>query len=215
MERARAGRIVATAMPDRNREAGQTIEAQRPALAEAVVSRQYELRPELREQYGAGGRSKCVQDTEYHLAYLAAAVKFSSPALFTDYIAWSKAVLAAHGVGPEDVECNLVCLRDVLAEQLSGGMGEVVIPYLQAALQMLPAAPIALPSLLDGDDALSDLARQYLKALLGAERQEGSRLILDAVREGVAVGDLYLQVFQRCQREVGRLWQLRDRKAHV
>ncbi len=197
-------------MPDRNREAGQTIEAQRPALAEAVVSRQYELQPELREQYGEGGRSKCVQDTEYHLAYLAAAVKFSSPALFTDYIAWAKAALAAHGVGQEDVECNLVCLRDVLAEQLSGGMGEVVIPYLQAALQMLPAAPTALPSLLDGDDALSDLARQYLKTLLGAERQEGSRLVLDAVRAGVAVGDLYLQVFQRCQREVGRLWQLRQ-----
>ena len=35
-----AGEMAATAMPDLNREAGQTIEAQRRALAEAVVSRQ-------------------------------------------------------------------------------------------------------------------------------------------------------------------------------
>ena len=173
-------------------------------------ARQYQLQPGLRERYGEGGRAKCIQDTEYHLAYLAAAVTFSSPALFCDYIAWAKAVLAAHGVGTEDVAGNLVCLRDVLCEQLPGGMGEAVAPYVQAALQALPEAPTALPSLLDGEDALSELARQYLQALLRAERHEASGLILDAVRAGVAVCDVYLQVFQRCQREVGRLWQLKQ-----
>src|SRR5438270_13715546 len=110
----------ARAMADPNREAGQYLETQRRALAEAVVARQYELRPGLRERYGEGGRAKCVQDTEYHLAYLAAAVTYASPALFTEYIAWAKAVLAAYGVGPEDVAGNLACLRDVLGEQLPG-----------------------------------------------------------------------------------------------
>ena len=88
-------------MSDLNREAGRTIEAQRRSLAEAVVSRQYQLQPGLRERYGESGQAKCVQDAEYHLAYLATAVTFSSPALFSDYIAWAKAVLAAFGVAPE------------------------------------------------------------------------------------------------------------------
>ncbi len=197
-------------MPDRNREIGQTLESQRRALAEAVVARQYQLQPGLRERYGEGGRAKCVQDTEYHLAYLAAAVTYSSPALFNDYIGWAKAVLAAHGVGTEDVAANLDCVRDVLGERLPGGMGEAVALYIQDALQALPEAPTALGSILDGEDALSELARQYLQALLRAERHEASRLILDAVQAGVAVCDLYLQVFQRCQREVGRLWQLKQ-----
>jgi signal transduction histidine kinase len=197
-------------MPDLNREAGQTIEAQRRALAEAVVSRQYRLQPGLRERYGEGGQAKCVQDTEYHLAYLAAAVTFSSTALFADYIAWAKAVLAAFGVGPDDVQRNLVCLRDVLNEKLPGGMREAVAPYLEAALRTLPEASTDLPSVLDGDDALTGLAKRYLQALLRAERHEASRLILDAVQAGVAVADIYLQVFQRCQREVGRLWQLKQ-----
>lgn len=194
---------------DRNRETGHFIEAQRRALAEAVVARQYERQPGLRERYGEGGQAKCVQDTEYHLSYLAAALTYSSPALFSDYVAWAKAVLAAFGVGQEDVKQNLICVRDVLVERLPGGTGGVVVPFVEAALQSLPKAPEDPPSFLDGEDTLSVLARRYLQALLRAERHEASRLVLDAVRAGVAVCDLYLQVFQHCQWEVGRLWQLK------
>jgi MerR family transcriptional regulator, light-induced transcriptional regulator len=178
-------------MPNLDRETGQTIESQRQALAETVVNRQYRLQPGLRDRYGEGGQAKCVQDTEYHLAYLAAAVTYSSPALFCDYIAWAKALLAAFNVGPEDVGLNLVCLRDVLGEKLPGGMGEAVAPYVEAALRTLPEAPTVLPSFVEGEDALSGLARQYLQILLRAKRNEASRLILDAVRTGVGVADIY------------------------
>jgi signal transduction histidine kinase/CheY-like chemotaxis protein len=197
-------------MLDLNREAGQTIEAQRRVLGEAIVARQYDLQPGLRERYGEGGRAKCVQDTEYHLAYLAAAVTFSSPALFCDYIAWAKSVLAAFGVEPEDVERHLACLQDVLTEKLPGGIGEAVAPFVDAALRTLSEAVTAPTSGLDGDDALTELARQFLQALVRAERHDASNLILDALGAGVAVADIYLQVFQRCQREVGRLWQLKQ-----
>jgi signal transduction histidine kinase/CheY-like chemotaxis protein len=197
-------------MPDLGRETGQWMEAQRRTLAEAVVARQYERQPALRERYGPGGQAKCVQDTEYHLAYLAAAVTYSSPALFCDYVAWAKAVLAAFGVGPEDVAANLACLRDVLSERLPGATGEAAAPYVEAALRALPEAPTEPPSALEGEGAFSGLARQYLQALLRGERHEASRLVLEAARAGAPVGDLYLQVFQRCQREVGRLWQSRQ-----
>ena len=58
-------------------------------------------------------------------------------------------------VGPEDVERNLVCLRDVLQETLPPEMREVVGPYLEAALQTLAAAPTALPSFLEGKERRS------------------------------------------------------------
>src|SRR3954463_6696732 len=115
-------------MPDLSRETGQWIEARRRPLAEAVVARQYRRQPELRRRYGPDGEAKCVHDTEYHLAYLAVAVSYSSPALFADYVAWAGTVLAAHGVGAGDVAGGLPCLRDVLGEQLPAGMGEAVAP---------------------------------------------------------------------------------------
>jgi signal transduction histidine kinase/ActR/RegA family two-component response regulator len=197
-------------MSDRNREAGHHLEGQRQALAEAVVSRLYQRHSELRERYGEGGRVKCIQDISYHLAYLAAAVTYSSPALYTHYIRWVQAVLAGYGVGPEDVQVSFACLKEVLEEQLPGESWQEVAACLEAGLQALAEEPAALASFLEGEDALSELARQYLQALLRAQRHQASRLILDAVRAGVAVGDLYLQVFQRCQQEVGRLWQLKQ-----
>jgi methanogenic corrinoid protein MtbC1 len=52
------------------------------------------------------------------------------------------------------------------------------------------------------------MARTYLESLLRGERHVASRLVLDAVAQGTPVRDIYLQVFQRCQHEVGRLWQM-------
>ena len=51
-------------------------------------------------------------------------------------------------------------------------------------------------------------AQDYLSALLRTERHLASSLILAAVQAGIPIRDLYLQVFQLSQREVGRLWQM-------
>lgn len=58
------------------------------------------------------------------------------------------------------------------------------------------------------DQPFSDLAHAYLAALLGGERQRASRLVLDAVEGGRGVQEIYLGVFQPCQHEIGRLWQM-------
>jgi methanogenic corrinoid protein MtbC1 len=57
------------------------------------------------------------------------------------------------------------------------------------------------------ENPLAELATDYLDALLRGERNLASRLILNAVDEGVSIKKIYLHVFQPCQREIGRLWQ--------
>ena len=61
-------------MPAIHQATGRAIDERRSALAEAVVARQYALRPDLERHYGPDGRARCVWDTEYHLANLSAAV---------------------------------------------------------------------------------------------------------------------------------------------
>lgn len=53
-----------------------------------------------------------------------------------------------------------------------------------------------------------ELATRYMRRALAARRREASRLILEAVEEGMSVRDVYLHVFQPVQHEIGRLWQL-------
>lgn len=65
-----------------------------------------------------------------------------------------------------------------------------------------------MDDLVHGSNPHASLAREYLDALLVARTEEASRLILDAAASGTSVKDLYLQVLQPVQHEIGRLWQV-------
>ncbi len=195
-------------MMDLQRFTARTIDSQRTALAEAIVARQYELEPDLQVRYGESGRAKCIQDTAYHLACFSASLGAACPGLFADYVAWAKTMMAARGVRVEDVARTFDCMREVLPQRLPGDAATLAVRHLDAALSQIPAAPPEPATFLPGEDSLTNLARQYLDALLKGQRHDASRLILRAVQAGVAICDLYLRVFQPCQREVGRLWQL-------
>jgi len=54
---------------------------------------------------------------------------------------------------------------------------------------------------------LDDISQSYLFLLLRGERNKASQLILDLAKNGTPVKEIYLQVFQPAQYEIGRLWQ--------
>lgn len=185
-----------------------TLDARREALAEAVTARHFALHPELDRRYGETGRAKCREDVHFHLSSLAEAIAAGSPSLFADYVSWAKVMLAGRGVPEEDLAANLEVLKDALRGELPPEEAEVAAGYVDAGLDRLPGAPSELPSFLEEAGPLSELAREYLRALLAGDRQTASRRVLDAVGQGVPVKDVYLRVLQPCQREIGRLWQM-------
>ena len=180
----------------------------RAALAAAVTERHYALNPDLERRFGPAGREKCLQDAHYHLSYLAESLGSALPTLFADYVAWAKVMLEARGVPASDLARNLEVLRGVLREQLPGEEGELAARYVQEGIARLPKVPPDLPAFISDDEPHAALAKGYIEALLAGRRHEASRLVLEAVDKGVSVRDVYLHVFQRTQREVGRLWQL-------
>ncbi|MBN1834761.1 MAG: cobalamin-dependent protein [Spirochaetales bacterium] len=54
---------------------------------------------------------------------------------------------------------------------------------------------------------LEPLARGYLQALLAGEGEEAERLVLEALEAGRPIEELYLKVFERALKEIGRLWE--------
>ena len=184
------------------------LDSERALLAEAVTARQYEAQPELAARYGEMGRVKCLQDANYHLSYLADSVSASSPLLFSDYIAWAKVMLSARGVPATDLSRNISIMHEVVREKLPSELAPVIDEYFDAGLNKLPSVSIDPSTFLEGRGPHTTLATKFLELLLSGERHVASRLILDAVDSGVPVKDIYLHVFQRSQRELGRLWQL-------
>jgi methanogenic corrinoid protein MtbC1 len=173
-----------------------------------MVARQYQQMPELAARYGPSGRLKCHEDALFHLSYLSESIAAGLPALFADYIAWAKIMLAERNIPAEDLAANLRHMRDAIAQALPQEMSEMAARYIGEGLELLPQLPASAPSLLTEGNPLAELARGYLDSLLRGERHVASRLILDAVAEGTAVKDIYLYVFQRAQYEIGRLWQI-------
>jgi methanogenic corrinoid protein MtbC1 len=60
----------------------------------------------------------------------------------------------------------------------------------------------------DQEPRCTEIAGEYLNALLAANRTKAHQIVTDALTNGLSIRDLYLRVFQPSQHEVGRLWLL-------
>jgi methanogenic corrinoid protein MtbC1 len=175
-------------------------------LAREIVRRHRIRTPALEQLYGKQGMARCLEDARYHLRYLSEAVGAGEPALFVHYATWAKTMLSARNIPVEDLVANLEVMLDVLGKELPAPMQKPAVDYVKSAIRGLALANHN-PSFLDPGQPLAELANQYLSALLRYDRHSASALILAAVENKVGIRDIYCQVFEPCQYEIGRLWQ--------
>lgn len=151
--------------------------------------------------------AKSVRDVASHLDYLCEALWADDQELFTGYVCWAAELFAALGFSPSMLPDLLDVMQLDLNRNLPAAQVEVVNGYFVAAHGAL-AQRVATPSYLDESNPHHALASSYLEALLEGRRLDATRIILDAVSAGAKVDDIYLNVFQQTQAEVGRLWQM-------
>lgn len=188
-------------------QAAQAIRQHQNQLAETIVARQYESQGAIWKPFGDPGRAKSVRDAGYHLTYLAEALTAADPALFSEYLAWVKVLFAGLKFSEHVLPTTLELTRQALDEKLEPHLKLAVFEYLDTALTAYQRAPSTLMSFIETDNPMTDLARHYIDALLRGDRQSASAMILESAQQGIPIKDIYLYVFQRSQREIGRLWQ--------
>ncbi|MDB4997201.1 MAG: cobalamin-binding protein [Myxococcaceae bacterium] len=141
-----------------------------------------------------------------HAEHLLDAVEVSSLELFLAHIRWTQTRRLALGIAPEALVDELARLRETatLADGHSSARS-----FIDAAITLAAAeSDRSLETNLDPTAPLAHTARVYFDHLLGGRRREAAAAVFDALREGAALVDVYLHVFQRSQQEIGRLWQL-------
>lgn len=190
-----------------HRQLGRTLDARRTALAEAIVACETGRHPWLEQRYGPTLREKSREDAGYHLQFLAAAIRTETPALFCDYVAWMNVLLVKRGILAEDIAFHLGCLQEVVSGSLPAPLGVVTGDFVAAALSLLPGVPEEPPCAIEESRPHGALGREYLDTLMRGERHAASALILDTVERGTPVAEVYSDVFQPSQWEIGRLWQ--------
>ncbi len=148
-------------------------------------------------------RSYIYNDAEKHLEFLKQSIETDSIILFTEYIAWAKTMLNALHIDTSTLIRFLVTLRTVF--HVNNQKKEVA--FLDRGIQML----------LDGNvvSATSEIAftiteesKKYLELLLLKERNLAKNYILELADGGMDIREIFLDVFQATQYELGRLWEL-------
>jgi methanogenic corrinoid protein MtbC1 len=176
-------------------------------IAVATVEREYRAHPELR-RYGNRGWAHCVEDCEYHLEFLVAALNAGSVNEFVDYCGWAKILLLHRAINLSHLIANLKHLKSILKKKLSPRQFALVSDYLQSGIDALPDLPSDLPSRIARERPYSDVANSYLNALLKFDRTRAAEIVLKTSSRGATVKDIYRHIITPAQQEVGRLWQL-------
>ncbi|MBU1410890.1 cobalamin-dependent protein, partial [Myxococcota bacterium] len=146
---------------------------------------------------------------EYDVAYLAYSLQTGEEELYLGYVRWLHSMLAGHGLPGEVIVPMALAnlnrsVREVVTLQNPG-----LVDALFEAARTVPAGAAAHPeTFLRPEGALASLAAEYLDRIVHSDRRGALDLVRQAIERKVEIAELYLNVFEPVQREVGRLWQM-------
>jgi methanogenic corrinoid protein MtbC1 len=173
-----------------------------PAVAIEVTDEFLRRHPDWRLRYGPRARAAGVQDAGYHLAFLAGAIDAGLPGPFAAYARWAARVLAARGIASGFLAENLAQVHEALDRRLDPESSQRLAPFFgeaRAALADEPAFPTGA--------ALTLTADVFLQAITTGQRHAAVQIAREALRSGLSLQDLYLDVFQPALYEVGARWE--------
>jgi methanogenic corrinoid protein MtbC1 len=171
-----------------------------------ILADHFAIRPDMARNYSDYQKDKFQKDVAWILSFLAEAVWAGQPALFEEFISWLKTLLTSLKIPMKAVAESLDLIKIRLNEACDPDENDLINPFLDKAIHMVLSDETEI-SLAAMENHLSPLARHYLDCLLKVNRSEALSLILGEVNAGVPVKEIYLQVFQPVQYEIGRLWQ--------
>ena len=177
-------------------------------LARLTLLLFYMRHPEISLRHDDAGRSACLNDTIIHFKQLADAMLADSNQLFADYLEWVNSVLQQPGVKQESLQALLDCMYSAMALALPDEVSNAAIDFASNSVKKVQFnAATPTESYIDDSTKLGHLAREFHNLLLQGKRHAASTLITNAAENGTPVADIYLDVFQASQYEIGRLWQ--------
>jgi MerR family transcriptional regulator, light-induced transcriptional regulator len=197
--------IMSTPESRNRRQLAAAIKSLRGAVAEEATDQFLVLHPDWIARYGDRARQFGIEDAGYHQDFLAAAIMSGEPKAFHEYAGWAARMLLARGIEPRFLAESLQQIGQALRGRLGPPDAEIVDSYIrQGAERCLDGEAKAAPEPIS---QLVQLTRMYTEAAIGGNRQAALALVLEAVRQGHPVIDLYAEVLQAAMYRIGRLWE--------
>ncbi|MBF0470632.1 MAG: cobalamin-dependent protein [Gammaproteobacteria bacterium] len=189
--------------------AARFLEEHQETIAATATGDAWQQNPHWIERYGEAGRARCYDDAGFHLTHLRQAVQSDSPNLYHSYLEWGRELLINLKLDGDDISRFMQVISDSLP-QITGEEESIarirsLIDSGEAYLEQHPYC--GEMSFMPSEGPLAELAARYLQLVLALKRKEACQLIMKEVDSGLSIRDIYLELFQPVQREVGLLWQ--------
>ena len=177
-------------------------------VVERALQLQWKRWPHLQDTFSDEQLAATRRDTRYHVEFLASSLWVDSPEILADYVNWNISLFSHIGLPVEWLFGSVDDIAGAIRELLEPSHADIAVGFLeQAVAAARQSTRHEVSTHLSADSEYGALAVRYLSALLGEQRHEAARIILDAVDGGVPLVDVYLQVLQPVLREIGLMWQ--------
>jgi methanogenic corrinoid protein MtbC1 len=195
-----------------DRQFAESIDGVARAIAEWTVTALYERRPDLNARYGAEGRALWKGEMLNRLAHLSEAIAADRAALFVISVDWARAAFLARGMDEADLLDSLEVLETTLREELPTQIAARATRFVREGIDSIRRGGASdggvLASAVEAQGADTVRAREYLRQLLERHQSRAVEVLLDAVRSGRSVAEVYETVITPALGEVGRMWHL-------
>jgi methanogenic corrinoid protein MtbC1 len=178
-----------------------------PDLSIAAARRLAQLDPTIKARYSD---VTCYQWKDLFTTWigdLAAAVAVCRPEILHRQVAWTKSLFGARDIAEPDLITALTALRDATIREVPGDDAPLIHSYIASTIEHIAKCPGCPPCHLTDDCPNSRLALEYVVTMLEGDRRAASDLILGALKTGVSVRELYLEVLYPAMKELGRMWE--------
>ncbi|MFW5986121.1 MAG: cobalamin B12-binding domain-containing protein [Halanaerobiales bacterium] len=189
-----------------SRDISTKIEINQNALVDKTLECILDRRKELARRYNREQIKKSRRDLSYIYDYLGEALYFDEKDIFIDFVTWLKGLFRNIGLDEDVVFTILECISAICEKEFSGGEAKYILNTVNIALNNLEESTPAGDSYIHEQNKNSHYARAYLDLILQNRKKDAVEYILEQVSREITIPELYLDVFQVAQREIGRLW---------
>ncbi|MGC9363295.1 MAG: cobalamin B12-binding domain-containing protein [Fidelibacterota bacterium] len=184
----------------------QALLAEKESLARQILDNIYAKRPALKQKYQKVTQ-QLITDILFHLEFLLEALRLNSIVLFDEYLKWCRTFYEQISIPAAEIVLTFDQINATLKQGKTAEFQAALDRYNARVTAIFESKYRAPHSFIRPNNPHRELAEHYFHTVLKGNRADASKLIFDALDAGTSVRDIYLEVFEPCQKEVGRQWQ--------
>jgi methanogenic corrinoid protein MtbC1 len=185
-------------------------------VTQKIFNKQFDRDIKLKDELSERRKRLMMQDIYYNIDALDSAVVNNSVNIMNEYTTWLMGLLTYRmkDLGTQRVKEHMRMHFEILKETLI----EVVDDknYVEKASVCIDNSINIIDEFqlkevdFTKESKYKDVAEAYISSQLERDKRKSSSIILDAVKDGTSIEDIYMEVFNPVMKEIGNLWYKGD-----